>query len=278
MSNQNAQTKDNPLVSVIIPTYNSSRTLEKCLQSVKDQTYSNIELIVVDNNSTDNTKEIARKFTDLVFNQGPERSAQRNFGAKQAKGELFLIHDSDIYFDPESVAECVDLAINQNADAVILPEKSIGEGFWTKVKAFERSFYVGNDYIEAVRFFKKDVFEKAGGYDEELTGPEDWDITVRFRKQGLKILRTNNYLEHDEGRTNLSGSSKKKGYYAKDMFEKYSKKHPEQFKKQMTFSVRYPVSKIISKGLSHPILFVSMIIMRTLELLSSKSGIRFIKV
>ncbi len=278
MSNQTTQTNDKPLVSVIIPTYNSSRTIEKCLQSVKDQTYKNIELIVVDNNSTDNTKEIARKFTDLVFNKGPERSAQRNFGAKQAKGDLLLIHDSDIYFHPESVSECVDLVTSQNADAVILPEKSIGEGFWTQVKAFERSFYVGNDYIEAVRFFKKDVFEKVGGYDEELTGPEDWDITVRFRKQGLKILRTNNYLEHDEGRIDLFGSSKKKGYYATDMFEKYSKKHPEEFKKQMTFSVRYPINKIVSKGLSHPVLFVGMILMRTLELLSSKSGIGFVKV
>ena len=62
------------LISVIIPTRNSSRTIEKCLQSIKDQSYENIELIVVDNNSTDNTKDIANRFTDKVFNFGPERS------------------------------------------------------------------------------------------------------------------------------------------------------------------------------------------------------------
>ena len=58
---------ENPLVSVIIPTYKSSRTLEKCLESIKNQTYKNIEIIVVDNNSTDNTKEIAKKFTQKVI-------------------------------------------------------------------------------------------------------------------------------------------------------------------------------------------------------------------
>jgi probable beta-1,3-galactosyltransferase len=59
---------EKPVVSVIIPTYKSSRTLEKCLESIKNQTYKNIEIIVVDNNSTDNTKEIAKKFTQKVIN------------------------------------------------------------------------------------------------------------------------------------------------------------------------------------------------------------------
>jgi glycosyltransferase involved in cell wall biosynthesis len=64
-----------PLVSVIIPTRNSGTTLANCLQSVKDQTYPNIELIVVDNFSTDNTQEIARTYTDHVYERGPERCA-----------------------------------------------------------------------------------------------------------------------------------------------------------------------------------------------------------
>jgi glycosyltransferase involved in cell wall biosynthesis len=60
---------DNPLVSVIIPTYNSSRTLKKSLESIKNQTYENIEIIVVDNNSKDNTKDIALEYTDKVYNK-----------------------------------------------------------------------------------------------------------------------------------------------------------------------------------------------------------------
>jgi glycosyltransferase involved in cell wall biosynthesis len=57
------------LVSIIIPTYNSARTLEQCLISIQNQDYTNIEIIVVDNNSSDETKSIATKFTDKVFDK-----------------------------------------------------------------------------------------------------------------------------------------------------------------------------------------------------------------
>lgn len=57
-----------PLVSIVIPTFNSSKTLGLCLESVRNQDYDNVEIIVVDNNSSDSTKEIAEKFTPLVFN------------------------------------------------------------------------------------------------------------------------------------------------------------------------------------------------------------------
>jgi len=259
-----------PLVSVIIPTRNSARTLAKCLASVKNQSYRNIELIVVDNNSTDKTKEIARQYTDKVFNYGPERSAQRNFGSKQAQGEYLLIHDSDIYFHPDSVRECMDIIENDHADAVILPEKSIGIGFWARVKAFERSFYVGNNYIEGIRFFRKDIYDKLGGYDKNLTGPEDWDLTIRFRRAGYKISRISSFIQHDEGKIDIFGSSQKKKYYSKDMFGKYAQKYPEEFKRQMSFFIRFPFREILKKSLMHPVLSGGMIFMKGLEFLSSK--------
>lgn len=260
------------LVSVVITTKNSSRTLDRCLKSVKDQSYKNIELIVVDNSSSDSTKEIAKKYTENVYNKGPERSAQRNFGVFESKGKYVLVHDSDIYFNPDSVKECVEVVEKDNCDAVILPEKSIGEGFWTKVKAFERSFYVGNDYIEAARFFKRESFLKVGGYDEEMFAGEDWDLTNRLRDSGYKIGRSKILLEHDEGRLSFFGSSKKKQYYSKNFFEVYAKKNPEYFKKQMSFFVRFPPSKILKKGLTHPVLFLGMLLMKVSEYLNSKNA------
>jgi glycosyltransferase involved in cell wall biosynthesis len=259
-----------PLVSVIIPTKNSAKCLEHCLASIKNQTYKNIELIVVDNNSTDQTKQIAEKFTDKIFNYGPERSAQRNFGANNSKGKYLLIHDSDIYFHPDSVSECVDLLANNDYQAAIMPEKSIGPGFWTKVKAFERSFYVGNDFIEAARFFNRATYFKLGGYDENLTGPEDWDLTVRARKSGCRIALAKNFLEHDEGKLDLFGSTKKKKYYSQDMFEKYAQKHPDYFKKQMNFWVRFPLDKLLVNFIKHPTLAFCMFLMKGLELINSK--------
>ena len=134
-----------PLVSVIVPTRNSEKFIGKCLESISKQTYSRIEIIVVDNNSTDRTKEIAKKFTKKVYNKGPERSAQRNYGAKMSKGSFVLFIDSDMVLTSKVVGECV-LSIGK---AVIIPEKSFGKGFWAKCKALEKSFYIGVDWIEA---------------------------------------------------------------------------------------------------------------------------------
>jgi glycosyltransferase involved in cell wall biosynthesis len=79
---------DKPLVSVIIPTFNSEKYIEKCLQSVKSQTYGYIEIIVVDKNSIDKTPEIAERYASKVLLRGPERSTQRNHGAVNAKRGL----------------------------------------------------------------------------------------------------------------------------------------------------------------------------------------------
>src|SRR3972149_12153043 len=113
------------LVSVIVPTKNSEKFIGECLASIKNQTYRNIEIIVVDNNSTDRTKDIAKKFTDGVYNKGPERSAQRNFGVSRAKGECVLIIDSDMQLNKKVVEECVEkLKNNAGLAGVVIPEES----------------------------------------------------------------------------------------------------------------------------------------------------------
>ena len=72
-------------------------------------------------------------------------------------------------------------ALQPGVDALIIPEKSFGEGYWAACKAFERQFYIGDDAVEAPRVVRKSVFESIGGYDEALTGFEDWDFTRRLR-------------------------------------------------------------------------------------------------
>src|ERR1700682_297874 len=84
------------VVSVIVPTRNFSRTLGCCLRSARMQTHQSGEIIVVDNFSTDGTREIAGKYADAIELMGPERSAQRNHGARLAHGDYFLFIDSDM--------------------------------------------------------------------------------------------------------------------------------------------------------------------------------------
>jgi glycosyltransferase involved in cell wall biosynthesis len=110
-----------PLVSVIVTTRNNRGTLGACLASIVAQDYQSTELIVVDNNSTDNTKAIAKRYTELVFNKGPERSVQRNYAFKKSKGEYVLIIDSDMELGKGVVSSCV-AAADSKVGAVIVPE------------------------------------------------------------------------------------------------------------------------------------------------------------
>ncbi len=126
---------DDPLVSVIVPTYNSARLLETCLTSIKNQSYRNIELIVVDNDSTDTTKHIAQTFTNKVYNKGPERSAQRNFGVKESTGQYVMIVDSDMELSKDVIASCVKKITSEpQIQGIIIPEESFGKGFWAQCK------------------------------------------------------------------------------------------------------------------------------------------------
>lgn len=203
-----------PLVTVIVTTRNNEATLDACLQSIAKQSYDPIELIVVDNNSTDATKEIAGKYTPFVFNKGPERSTQRNYGTNQAHGQYVLIIDSDMELSENVVRDCVHSVQDDPATrAVIIPEESFGEGFWARCKRLERSFYVGQDAIEAARFFEKALYQSLDGYNEQMTGGEDWDLTRRMREKA-HINRAYAYIFHNEGHPRFLRTVKKVHYYA----------------------------------------------------------------
>jgi glycosyltransferase involved in cell wall biosynthesis len=202
------------LVSVIVTTKNNHDTLGACLSSISKQDYHAVELLVIDNNSTDDTKEIASNYTPLVFNRGPERSAQRNFGVSQANGSYVLIIDSDMELSPSVVSACVQKMHDSDIAALIIPEESFGQGFWAQCKKLERSYYVGQDAIEAARFFDKSSYQTMGGYNEAMTGGEDWDLTNRLRSRHLHIGRVEPYIFHNEGRPRFTRTVRKIYYYA----------------------------------------------------------------
>jgi glycosyltransferase involved in cell wall biosynthesis len=258
---------DNPLVSVIIPTYNSSKFLEKCLISIKNQTYDEIEIIVIDNNSTDETKQIAHKFTDKVFNYGPERSAQRNYGEKISHGENLLFIDSDMELSRNVIKSCIrKLSLDENIKAIIIPEESFGIGFWAKCKSLEKSFYIGLDWMEAARFFEKDTYVLAGGYDESMISGEDWDLSQRVERIG-EVARISEYIFHDEGKISLIGTMKKKFYYARNFNLFISKSNnKDKMCKQASIKSRYKLFlSNPNKLFKNPILGLGLLFMKTCE-------------
>lgn len=218
---------DKSLVSVIVPTYNSSLTLELCLASLRLQTYPNIEIIIVDNYSTDDTVKIARKYGLRVFQVKALRSAARNYGAKKTRGDYLLFLDFDMELTPGVVEECVQKMIKGNTDAIMIPEIRVGEGFWAKCRAIERLTYIGDPLIESARFFRREVFEKVSGYDEDLEAGEDWDLHAQVEDAGYKIKSVSAFVRHHEGRLKLRKIVIKRYYYGKTLMN-YIKKHPRR--------------------------------------------------
>jgi len=173
-----------PLVSVIVPTRNSERWLERCLSSIARQTYGSTELIVVDNNSTDQTKAIATRFGAKVLTGGPERSAQVNEGARAARGEYVYRVDSDFELEPDVIQQCID-ACNQGADAVAVHNRPDTTVSWiARVREFETNMYRGDLQHSSARFLSRSLYMGLRGLNETVTAGEDYDFQNRLNDAG----------------------------------------------------------------------------------------------
>lgn len=226
-----------PLVSVVVPTRNSARTLHACLESIRQQTYLPIELLVVDNASTDGTQAIAAKYADILVTAGPERSAQRNRGVELAAGEWVLWIDSDMVLTPDVVASAVASARETDAVGVSIPERTVGSGFWTSCRALERQCYLDDPSLFNPRLIRRDYLEEVGGFDEAMSGPEDADLKLRMRCGGSVLARCSAFIEHDEGRLTLRDVLRKRYYYGRSL-PSFAANHPGAVSAQAWASVR----------------------------------------
>jgi glycosyltransferase involved in cell wall biosynthesis len=253
---------NHPTVSVVITTKNEEKNIENCLRSLGSQTFKNIELIVVDNFSKDNTVDIAKRYTTKVYSKGPERSSQRNYGARLATSEYLLYLDADMILSPNVIEECVEKCEREGVDALYIPERIVGEGFWIKVRDFERGFYTGT-VIDAVRFVRKNLFEQVKGFDETLIGPEDWDFDRKIREIGRTAI-VDVPLYHNENSFDMKRYLKKKDYYAKGI-QNYARKwgsHDPEITKQI--GLWYRVIGVFTEKdkwknlLRHPLFMIGM--------------------
>ena len=286
-------TSDFPLVSVVVTTKNEELNITNCLKSIRLQTYSNIEVIVVDNGSTDNTKTLASGLADIVVDTGPERSKQRNYGiCELASGAYAMFVDADMILTPNLVAECFANFSHGNFVALHVGEEVLGGSLLARVRRFERSFYSGT-CIDGVRFFDRKLFCQIGGFDESLPpGPEDWDLDKRFKRFGKIGLVQNGHFSkeweltnlieengvrvdrafagffHNESKQTIRQYLFKKTYYSPSMqnyVEKWGQNDPD-IRKQLGFIYRYMVvfveNRKWKKLIRHPQLALLMIGLR----------------
>lgn len=203
-----------PLVTVVVPTRNAGRTLAACLRSVRAQTYPDVELVVVDNESADDTWRIARTLAHRVERCGPERSAQRNHGWRTGRGDLVAFIDADMVLEPIVVAEAVAaFRADPEIGALVIPERAFGVGYLACCRVLEKRLYESDERAEAARVFRRAVLAELGGFAEHITGFEDWELTDRLLRDGRRIGRVTAPVWHDEGRISLRRAFVKKRYY-----------------------------------------------------------------
>ena len=222
-----------PLVSVIIPTYNAARHLPESIESIFRQNYPNLEIIVIDDGSTDDTKETITPYLDKITyiykeNGGP--ASARNMGIKLAKGEFIAFADADDLW-PEDKLERQLSHFREHPDAqIVLGRQRVEYLPEAKELAYGDELVTEPQICQSmpVALVRRSAFEKIGYLDEELIYYEDWDWHLRAREMELKILAydevTNIHRRHD---TNMTHDMRRMSRYAFNMFRKSLKRRRE---------------------------------------------------
>ena len=200
-----------PLVSVVIPVFNGERFLREAVQSVLDQKYSPVEIIVVDDGSTDGTATLARSLPETVrylsqTNQGP--AAARNRGIEQAKGSLIAFADADDLWPAAKLELQLPYLISDpKIDIVLGRIQLLSETVDGPTQGQEAGFSVnlGSAVI------RKSVFERVGLFDETMRYSEDVDWFMRARESGAAIATVDAvtlfYRQHDQNMTRGKSTS-----------------------------------------------------------------------
>jgi glycosyltransferase involved in cell wall biosynthesis len=186
-------------VSVIIPVFNGAAHIQKCLDSLLIQETEPLEIIVVDNGSTDETLSIASRYgkVRLIEEETPGASKARNKGAKEAKGSILAFIDADCQAEPDWIKEAWHIMQKEKTvDGLVGFSKGINKNLWAFF--FQRRY---DDFINEIQdgdgrllkidtkncFLKRDVFQEIGGFDPSIGNSEDVDLGIRLHLGGYRI-------------------------------------------------------------------------------------------
>lgn len=198
-----------PLVSVVVPAFNSERFLGEALKSISAQTYAPVETIVVDDGSGDGTAEVARAHAGVTVieqeNSGP--SAARNRGFAACNGTFVAFHDSDDLMTPDKLAVQVGHLLENPAVGCVLAEQEliVEEGaelpFWVEGTKVETVMPPRPPELEdepmvhpMTMVVRREAFELVGDFDESMRAAEDFDWMLRAVEEEVEIARLSEVL------------------------------------------------------------------------------------
>ena len=231
--------KEKYFFSIIIPTWNRGFCIKQCLEHVLDQTYSNYEIIIIDDGSTDNTKDVIfNNFTDHIdsgkiryfYQKNSGVSAARNKGLSKAKGNWICYVDSDNYVS-SNYLKTFAFAINSNSSYKFFYAKliSIYSGLCVGTD-FDRENLLKKNYIDmGILCHSIDLYHKYGGFDENLKKCVDWDLVLKYTSYCIPKFIDQIVLYYNDDQSFERISNTEKPSFNKSIIQsKYSncKKYP----------------------------------------------------
>ena len=191
---------DSPLVSIVIPCHNAERWVADAIESALSQTHTATEVIVVDDGSTDGSRQIIRSFGErikLKFIDHQGAAHARNKGVEMASGEFIQFLDADDILFPHCVTRKIEVALNENADVVY------SGGFFFNLEANAGTYeshapsridlpgliahIIRSSLVTTILLCRKDSLGKIGGFDEELTNGQEHELLLRLALTGAKF-------------------------------------------------------------------------------------------
>lgn len=186
------------LISVIIPTYNRAGIITDAINTVLNQTYKHLEIIIIDDGSTDNSREIIENIKDsrirYIYQENSGRpSSARNKGIKIAKGEYIAFLDSDDLWHPQKLEKQINI-LDENSNVGLVTNWCVYKTFKDEeiqIKKYQAKSQEDNSIFILTKpdkvftatptlLIRKECFEKVGLFDEEMTYCEDWDMFFRI--------------------------------------------------------------------------------------------------
>jgi glycosyltransferase involved in cell wall biosynthesis len=268
MSNNNI-----PLVSINIATYNSAKTLLKCLDSVKNQTYKNIEVIIMDSYSKDKTLDIAKDCgAKIVF--ASTLATARKAGSLASRGDYIFILDSDQILEPNVIERCVTACEGEGYDGVTLFERSLitKNTFVERVIAYDKEIFHSlhdDDPIKGTaipRFFRASYFKRV---EFEKNPPITFEHTIIHHKiveMGARIKFVDAYIWHHETTTIREVARK---------FFRYGYYYIPAYKFNKELAVRHSLPRrtyFHYRALRNPFLFIGLFFVYFVKAISAMLG------
>ncbi len=210
-------------VSVIIPAYNCERYISRAVESAIEQTYQDWEIIVVDDGSTDNTRQVLEPYSDLiqyVYQENQGAAIARNHACELAKGEFLAFLDADDFFLPEKLAKQIaffenDPSLGMVQNGWLIVDETGKDIFpvlpWEYAPKLDLEAFVLYKYVRpSAMMLRREWWEILGGFDHRFPPTEDLDFALRLGLKGCKCVWLKEiltcYRQHDKNL--MSGGTK----------------------------------------------------------------------